>query len=232
MVKLSIIVPVYNEEMHIERVLEWIIATPLPEGVEKEIIVVNDGSTDRTEEIVQGVASLFREVEVHTFDSNQGKGSAIREGLKHATGDIILTQDGDLEYDPHDYSRLIQPILDRRADVVYGSRFLGSPRGMHLINLVANKVLVHLANLLYRAQITDEATAYKAFRKEALSEIELKCVRFEFCPEVTAKLCKRGHKILEVPVTYDGRSTAQGKKIGWRDGLEAIWTLLKYRFTE
>lgn len=232
MARLSIIVPVYNEEMHIERVLERIVTAPLPEGVEREIIVVNDGSTDRTGEIVQRVASFFREVEVFTFDSNQGKGSAIREGLKHAKGDIILTQDGDLEYDPHDYSRLIQPILARQADVVYGSRFLGSPHGMRFVNLVANKILVLLANLLYRAGITDEATAYKAFRKEALSQIELKCVRFEFCPEVTAKLCKRGHKILEVAVNYDGRSAAQGKKIGWRDGLEAIWTLLKYRFTE
>lgn len=232
MVKLSIIVPVYNEEMHIERVLEQIVAAPLPKGVEREIIVVNDGSTDRTGEIVQRVASLSREVEVHTFDSNQGKGSAIREGLKHTIGDIILTQDGDLEYDPRDYARLIRPILDRRADVVYGSRFLGSPRGMRFMNLVANKILVFLANFLYRAQITDEATAYKAFRKEALSQIELKCVRFEFCPEVTAKLRKRGYEIIEVPVAYDGRSTVQGKKIGWRDGLEAIWILLKYRFTE
>ena len=162
---------------------------------------------------------------------NFGKGSAIRIGLLKATGDIILIQDGDLEYDPDDYAALVQPILDGRADIVYGSRFLGKPAGMLKLNRVANRILTLAANLLYGAGLTDEATAYKAFRIGVLRRIRLECRRFEFCPEVTAKVRRLGYRIHEVPVSYNARGIADGKKIRARDGFDALWTLIRYRFT-
>ena len=165
--------------------------------------------------------------------ANFGKGAAIRVGLERATGDIVLIQDGDLEYDPNDYARILDPIVRGEADVVYGSRFqsptTGHPAGMALRNRIANRVLTATANLLYNARLTDEATAYKAFRASVLREIPLTCRRFEFCPEVTAKLCRRGHRIHEVPIGYHARGIAEGKKIRARDGLEALWMLIKCR---
>ncbi len=169
-------------------------------------------------------ASLYR------LSANQGKGAAIRHGLRHATGDVILIQDADLEYDPTDYTKLIAPILENRADVVYGSRFLGNIQGMRLSNWIANKVLVLAANLLYNARITDEATGYKVFRRKVIMGLDLKCRRFEFCPEATAKLRKQGYRIHEVPIRYDARSFKEGKKVRWFDGVIALWTLIKYRF--
>ena len=227
--KVSIIIPVYNEFRAFDQVLEWVRRAPLPESCIKEIVVVDDGSTDGTAGRVrdydhQGV------VIGHQSVLNFGKGTAVRVGITLATGDIILIQDGDLEYDPNDYVRLIEPIIRGEAGVVYGSRFLGRPKGMALSNLIANRILTAATNLLYGARLTDEATAYKAFRATVLARISLKCRSFEFCPEVTAKVRRLGYKIHEVPISYNARGIADGKKIRARHGFEALWTLIKYRF--
>jgi glycosyltransferase involved in cell wall biosynthesis len=225
----SIIVPVYNELQYVGQVLERVQKAQLPPNVKKQIIVVDDGSTDGTTDLLK---DLDRDdtLRIHHSVLNFGKGTAIRIGLRHATGDIIVVQDGDLEYDPNEYGNLLAPILRGEADVVYGSRFLGKPTGMRWQNYYANKLLTGLCNLLYGARITDEATAYKVFRREVIKDLELKCKRFEFCPEVTAKLSRSGVRIHEVPITYCGRSAAEGKKIGLRDGLQAMWVLVRYRF--
>jgi dolichol-phosphate mannosyltransferase len=228
-VLLSIIIPVFNEETHIEEVLNKIKAVRLPENVDREIIVIDDGSSDRTPQILRKFMS-DNVISVHSSVQNFGKGSAIRTGIKKSKGDIILIQDADFEYDPDDYTRLIEPILSGKTKVVYGSRFKGKISGMKPIYLLANKILTFLANILYRAGITDEATCYKVFSSEVIKNVDLKCSRFEFCPEVTAKLSKLGYRIYEVPIDYRSRSVAEGKKISWRDGFAAAWTLIKYRF--
>ncbi len=221
--KVSIIIPVYNEFPTFSQVLERVRQAPLPAGCLKEIVVIDDGSTDGTAQMLAGV--------VHHRIRHSGKGSAIRTGIGLATGDIVLIQDGDLEYDPNDYAHILEPIVAGRADIVYGSRFLGKPVAMALANRIANRVLTMVANLLYSARLTDEATAYKAFRTDVLRGIPLECRRFEFCPEVTAKARRLGYRIQEVPVGYNARGIAEGKKIRARDGWEALWTLLKWRFT-
>ncbi len=231
--KVSIIIPVYNEEHTILEVLDRVKAVEL-EGLAKEMVVVDDGSTDGTveklkKEIEHENAGLIKLVE---SSSNRGKGAAIRTGLSHVTGDIVLIQDADLEYDPQDYPRLLEPLLSGRAKVVFGSRFKGHIRGMKFLNWLANKILALTANLLYRAKITDEATAYKAFDAQVIKSLDLKCQRFEFCPEVLAKVRKRGYEIYEVPISYRGRSLEQGKKITYKDGFIALWTLIKYRFVD
>jgi len=228
-VRVSIVIPIYNEIQHVEELLQRVIRAPLPEGCEKEIIVIDDGSTDGTTQLLKKLCAQ-QLIRFHESILNFGKGTALRIGIRMATGQIILVQDGDLEYDPNEYAKLIEPILAGQADVVYGSRFLGRVDGMMLPNLLANKILTFSANALYGAGITDEATAYKVFRREVLDGIQLECKRFEFCPEVTAKVRKLGMRIHEVPITYNGRTTAQGKKIRWRDGVEALYTLLRYRF--
>ena len=234
--KLSVIVPVFNERANIEEVIRRVKAVALPAGLEREIIVVDDGSTDGTTEILE----RYRDdevIKVHLSEENFGKGTAIRVGIGYATGDVILIQDADMEYDPADYPALLQPILDGEATVVYGSRFRGryegfrAPPGMRFPNWLINKILKWEANLLYGAGITDEATAYKVFGADVLKGLNLQATRFEFCPEVTAKVCRAGHRIHEVPITYQARSIAQGKKIRWQDGAQAIWTLFKYRFS-
>jgi dolichol-phosphate mannosyltransferase len=219
-VRVSILIPVYNEFPTLGQVLERVLRAELPAGCEKEIVVVDDGSTD-------GTPALLGLVVVRHAGVNRGKGAALRSGLEHSTGEIVLVQDGDLEYDPNDYGLLLRPIVEGRAGVVYGARCW---RGMRWPNRLANAILTAAANLLYRAAITDEATAYKAFRAGVLRQIRLECVRFEFCPEVTAKLRRLGWRISEVPISYNPRGIAEGKKIRARDGFEALWTLLRYRF--
>jgi len=220
--KVSIIIPVYNEFRTFSQVLERVRRAPLPAGCAKEIIVIDDGSTD-------GTAQTLDEVTYQRI-SHSGKGVALRTGIDLATGDIVLIQDGDLEYDPNDYARILEPIVRGEAAIVYGSRFLAKPVAMARANRIANRILTAVANLLYSAQLTDEATAYKAFRTEVLRGIPLACRRFEFCPEVTAKARRLGFRIHEVPVSYNARGIAEGKKIRARDGWEALFTLVKWRF--
>lgn len=224
--KLSVIIPYFNEAGHITEVLDAV----RNEGTPKEIIVVDDGSTDDTARIVEEYNKTYPMV-IHSSRVNAGKGMAIRAGLKYVTGDIVIIQDADMEYDPSQYSQLIKPIINGEAEVVYGSRFLGNIQGMRLPNRVCNHILAWTANFLYAAHITDEATCYKAFRADLIKSLPLKCRKFEFCPEVTARVRKRGIRIKEVPIDYRGRSVTEGKKIRWTDAVSAIWTLIKYRFT-
>lgn len=227
--KASIIIPVYNEFHTLPQVLLRVRNAKLPAGWSKEIIVVDDGSTDGSGHLLDQHAC--ETLSVHHSVLNFGKGTAIRVGLARATGDIVLIQDGDLEYDPDDYEKIMQPILEGRAQVVYGSRFLGGVKGMHWKNWLANKLLAAAANLLFRAAITDEATAYKAFHSSVLRRMKLECRRFEFCPEVTAKVRRLGYPIHEVAISYNPRGIAEGKKIRAWDGFHAVWTLLRYRVT-
>ncbi len=222
--KLSILIPVYNERATILEILKRVQAVPY----EKEIIAVDDGSTDGTRELLaqaQGVTVLYH-------DRNRGKGAAIQTALAHATGDIIVIQDADLEYDPRDYKQLIEPIIEGRAKVVYGSRFLGPRMAMFFWHMVANKALTLMTNILYDAILSDMETGYKAFRADVIKGMRLRSHRFDFEPEVTAKVLKRGIRIFEVPISYYGREYSEGKKIGVKDGFVAIWTLLKYRFVD
>jgi glycosyltransferase involved in cell wall biosynthesis len=222
--KLSIIMPVYNEKETIEEAVNRVKAV----DIDKEIIIVDDCSTDGTPVLLKQMTGI----RLFQHDKNMGKGMAIRTALAHVEGDIVVIQDADLEYYPEDYPALIEPIERGDADVVYGSRFLTGKPAMNPANYLANRILAIASNILFGAKITDEATCYKAFRASVIKDIPLTCERFEFCPEVTAKVLRKGIKIVEVPIRYTARTCAQGKKIGWRDGFEAIWTLIKFRFVK
>jgi len=226
--KVSIIIPVYNESIHVLGVIDRVLSAPFSRGLTKEVIVVDDGSTDGTSDVLKSYNNAF--VKVHHCMVNFGKGAAIRVGLKYATGDIVVIQDGDQEYNPGELDRVIAPIVKGKVKIVYGSRFLGTIDGMDFQYWLVNKLLVFAVWLLYGTHLTDEATAYKAFDRKTLDQIPLTCRRFEFCPEVTAKALRRGLKIHEVPITYSARTVEQGKKIRFWDALDAFWTLLKYRF--
>lgn len=229
-VKLSIVIPVYNEESTISEVIDRVRGVELP-GIEKEIIVTDDGSRDNTASIVASKCEQYADtVKVHTSLINLGKGAAVRFGIEFATGDIILIQDADLELNPEEYPALIAPLLRGDADVVYGSRFRGRANNIPLRSRLSNRFLTMLTNWLYGARLTDMATAYKVFPREVIKSLELRSARFEFEPEVTAKLLLAGYTIAEVPITYNPRSVQDGKKIGWIDGIEYIYTLFKYRF--
>lgn len=227
-VKLSIIIPSYNEEKTILEILRRVKNQPVP-GVEKEIIVVDDGSTDASPKLLRETNGIV----LITHEKNRGKGAAIRTGLKRASGEIIIIQDADLELSPEDYPALTKPILDGKTDVVYGSRLLGRMHPKHDVFFYSGgKLVTFAANFLYNIRITDEPIGYKVFRSEILKSLNLRCERFEFCPEVTAKIAKRKIKIYEVPVQYHPRTTKEGKKLRVRDGVEAIWTLFKYKFMD
>src|ERR1700683_4777980 len=221
---LSVIVPIYNEAAHVEELLRSIQAAP----VAKEIVIVDDGSTDGTREKLLALPTA-ENVTVVFHQKNCGKGAAVRTGLRYARGEYVLIQDSDLEYDPQDYAALLRPLQEGKANVVYGVRPNRPERGLRFF--LGAKLLTHLTNLLYGAGIQDEATCYKVFRRSLLAQITLRCRRFEFCPEVTAKLCRMGKHIAEVPVSYTARSAGEGKKIRHSDGWLAIWTLLRLRLS-
>jgi glycosyltransferase involved in cell wall biosynthesis len=220
--------PVYNEEATIDEVIRRVRAVDLG-GVEREVVVVDDASTDATTEKLRAYGD-DPDIKVLRHEVNRGKGAAIRTGIEHASGEAVIIQDADLEYDPEDYPRLIAPILGGDADVVYGSRFRGRAENMALPNWLANKILSWTATVLFGRRVTDEATCYKVFRTDVLRSFDLQCKRFEFCPEVTAKTLARGYRFTEVPISYRARTVEAGKKIRALDGLQAVWTLIRYRF--
>jgi len=226
--KLSVIIPIYNERDTLEEIISRVLATGIPD----ELVLIDDGSTDGTVDIVKNFEGK-EGFKVRLLKKNQGKGAAVRCGLDIATGDIILIQDADLEYDPRDYPALLKPIEEGLADVVYGSRFLGGSRRVAMFwHMVANKLLTLFTNILYNTILTDMETGYKVFKREVVKDMPLHAKRFEFEPEFTAKILKRNYRIFEVPITFNPRDYEEGKKIGLPDAFEAIWALIKYRFVD
>jgi len=228
MKKLSIIIPVYNEVHTIDEILRRVIQTPLA-GWDKQILVVDDGSTDGTK---KKLSKWEKKVSVIYKKKNEGKGSAITIGLQKSIGDIVIFQDADLEYDPKDYPVLLVPFENPKVNVVYGSRFLGPHLSTMYVYALGNKFVTLVGNILYNSNITDMETGYKAFRKDVLSGMTLVSKRFDMEPEITAKILMKGYQIYEVPISYYGRKFSEGKKLTWRDGIVAFWTLIKYRFTD
>jgi glycosyltransferase involved in cell wall biosynthesis len=234
MEKVSIIIPAYNEGQTIAEVLDEVIKTRLP-GVEKEVIVVNDGSTDHTKDILATYGKRVKGLKIVHHQMNKGKGAAIKTGIAHSSGAIILIQDADLEYHPKEYPKLLAPVLSKQTKVVYGSRIEAIKRNldkMYLSHYIGNRMLSLLTSLLYGQKISDMETGYKVFRKEVVAGIHFNSRRFDIEPEITAKICKRGYRIMEVPIDFFGRTFKEGKKITWKDGLVALWVLLKYRFVD
>lgn len=226
---LTFLIPVYNEQATIEAILRQVYAV----GLADEIIVVDDGSTDGTREVLQKVMPTLPSAHLLLHQRNQGKGAAIRTGLAAVTSDLVLIQDADLEYDPREVPNLLRPILDGKADVTYGSRFLGAPRRTSMFwHMVANKLLTLLTNLLYNSILSDMETGYKLFRRELIQSIPIRSNRFDFEPEITAKLLKRRARIFEVPISFNPREYSEGKKIGMADAFAAVWALLKYRIVD
>lgn len=245
--RLSIIIPVYNERTTLEEIVQRVRAVDLtvnrdgvnplldgPIALERELVIVDDGSTDGTREILdRWRAKPRRDMKIVFHERNSGKGAALRTGFQHASGDVLIVQDADLEYDPRDYVKLLDPLLEGRAPVVYGSRFMGGPRSaMSLTHTLGNKMLTLFTNLLFGTALTDMETCYKCFRRDVIDGMVLRSRAFEIEPELTAKILKRGYTIFEVPISYNGRSFHEGKKIGWRDGFMAARTLIRYRFVD
>jgi glycosyltransferase involved in cell wall biosynthesis len=224
---LSVIVPVYNERVTVAEVIRRIRAVDVPLDV--EVIVVDDGSSDGTDKVLSALGDSM--VRILTHPVNRGKGAAIRTGLASARGDLVLVQDADLEYDPEDWPRLLEPILRGKARVVYGSRFTGERKNMLPMHWIGNRFLSLVTNLLYSSTMSDMETCYKLFDRQVLEGITIESDRFEFEPEITAKVLRRGFRIYEVPISYAGREMSEGKKITWRDGLGALRALIKYRFS-
>jgi glycosyltransferase involved in cell wall biosynthesis len=228
--KLSVVMPVYNEQTTLRCVIERVLSV----GLEIELLCVDDGSTDGSRQILSDIGKQWPEIRVFLQPHNMGKGAALRRGIQEATGDYVIIQDADLEYDPNDYRRLLEPLEGGQADVVYGSRFLGAGphRVLYFWHSVANFFLTLLSNMITNLNMTDMETCYKVFRREVIQSIPLEEDRFGFEPEVTVKIAKRQFRVYEVGISYWGRTYAEGKKIGWRDGFRALWCLVKYAVKE
>jgi len=227
--KLSVVMPVYDEKATIRQIIDKVLAVKL----DKELIIVDDGSTDGTREILKELEpSLDAQARIFYMDRNRGKGAAVRYGIAQATGDVLVIQDADLEYEPEEFHNLLEPLQKGRASVIYGSRFLGAHGTGYYWTTLGNKLLTWLTNVIYNSNLTDMETCYKLFSMDVLRDIPLKCQRFEFEPEVTAKILKRGMRIYEVPISYVGREYSEGKKITWKDAWEAFKTLVRYRFMD
>jgi len=226
--KVSVIIPVYDEKHTIEEIVRRVKA----QNIASEILIVDDGSTDGTRQIIESMDGEG-DIKVILHDRNLGKGAAVRTGIQNASGDVLLIQDADLEYDPRDYSSLLQPIEEGLADVVYGSRFLGAARRPVMFwHMLANKLLTLLTNVLYDTILTDMETGYKVFKKEIVEDLKLRANRFDFEPEFSAKILKRKVRVFEVPIVFNPRDYSDGKKIGIKDAFQAVWALIKYRFVD
>lgn len=225
--KLSVVVPVYNEKNTIEKILDEIKAV---EGLDKEIVVVDDASTDGTTQILKDLEKKYPDVKFFYKEKNRGKGHTLKVGFEHTTGDYVIVQDADLEYDPNDYHKLLRALNEEDAQVIYGSRFSGSYEDMSTLHYFGNKVLTLITNIFFGVMLTDMETCYKLMPGDFVRKVNIKSERFDFEPEITAKILKSGLKIKEVPISYRGRTHSEGKKITWRDGIHALFTLIKYRF--
>jgi glycosyltransferase involved in cell wall biosynthesis len=235
--KVSVVIPVYNEEATVQELIRLVVQAPMPPNCVREIICINDCSTDGTDKKLDELPTLFPEVEFRIVHKpvNEGKGAALRDGFKHAKGNIVLIQDADLEYDPEDYPKLLWPIVENKADVVYGSRFIGEPhRVLYFYHTLGNKFLTTMSNMFTNLNLTDMEVCYKVFRKSVLDQINIRCDRFGFEPEITAKIAKIRPRlrIYEVGVAYYGRSYEEGKKITWKDGIKAILTIIRFAFSD
>jgi glycosyltransferase involved in cell wall biosynthesis len=232
MKKLSIVMPIYNEKDTLAECVGRVLSVELP--LKKELILVDDASTDGSEKVIGELCRRHSDadIKVITHQENQGKGAALRAGFAQVNGDVVVVQDADLEYDPNDYHRLLGPILDGRADVVYGSRFVGSEekRVLYYWHYIGNKILTTLSNMCTNLNLTDMETCYKVFRREVVDKLNIKCSRFGVEPEITAKVAKAGWRVYEVGISYSGRTYKEGKKITWKDGTKAILTILRFRF--
>jgi len=237
---LSIVVPVYNEEPYLEAVLERVVSQPLPAELERELILVNDGSRDTSWNVMQSLPDKFPGIRFELVNKtvNEGKGAALRDGFARVTGDIVIVQDADLEYDPADYPKLLQPVLDGKADVVYGSRFIGEPhRVMYFWHQLANNILTTLSNMLTNLNLTDMEVCYKVFVREVIDQIKIKSSRFGVEPEITAKIARmslngKRLRVYETGISYAGRTYEEGKKIGWKDAVSAIVQIIRFRFMD
>jgi len=231
MMLLSVVMPVYNEEQWIEEIVRRVMSVELP--MDRELVIVDDCSKDNTPELLGKILESYPEGSIRVFyhEENQGKGAALRTGFEQARGDVLLVQDADLEYDPRDYGRLLGPVLDGRADVVYGSRFIGEVhRVLYYWHYLGNRFLTTMSNMLTNLNLTDMEVCYKVFRREILEGIRIRSNRFGFEPEITAKIARKKARVYEAPVSYSGRDYNEGKKIGWKDGVKAIWCILFFRF--
>jgi glycosyltransferase involved in cell wall biosynthesis len=225
--KLSVVIPCYNEKNTIEELVDLVRNV---EGIDKEMVIVDDASTDGTQEALKEIGNKYSDIKMVFKDINKGKGDTLKVGFKHTTGDYVIIQDADLEYDPQDYKKLLRALVEEKVDVIYGSRFSGSYEKMSTLHYFGNKFLTLITNILFGVMLTDMETCYKLMPGDFVRKLDIKSDRFEFEPEITAKILKVGLKIKEVPISYKGRAVSEGKKITWKDGFKAIYCLVKFRF--